>query len=41
MDRIIDAKIARARPLDPAEMDARSGWQQLRDAGARLFLPYL
>jgi cardiolipin synthase len=41
VDRLIDDKIAVARRLDMRELDDRPKWQQLRDAGARLFLPYL
>jgi cardiolipin synthase len=41
VDRLIDDKIAVARRLDMDALAARPKWQQLRDAGARLFLPYL
>jgi len=39
VDRIIDGKRARARPL--ASLEARSLPTRLRDAAARLMLPYL
>jgi cardiolipin synthase A/B len=39
VDRLIDRKIARARPLSPR--DARSLPVRLRDGAARLWLPYL
>jgi len=41
VDAAIDARIAGARTLTDAELAARPRWQQLRDAAARLFLPYL
>jgi cardiolipin synthase len=41
IDRLIDDKIGAARRLDMSELANRPKWQQLRDAGARLFLPYL
>jgi predicted TIM-barrel enzyme len=41
VDRLIDDKIAVARRLDMQALADRPKWQQLRDAGARLFLPYL
>ena len=41
IDSLIDAKIAIARRLDMSRLADRPKWQQLRDAGARLFLPYL
>ena len=41
IDGLIDAKIARARRLDPAELAAPGPAQRLRDAAARLLLPYL
>ena len=41
VDRLIDDKIAVATRLDMPALARRPKWQQLRDAGARLFLPYL
>lgn len=41
IDGLIDAKIARARRLAPAELAARPLPARLRDAAARLLLPYL
>ncbi|MBK1697627.1 phospholipase D-like domain-containing protein [Rhodovibrio salinarum] len=41
IDALIDDKIARARRLNMSDLANRPKWQQLRDAGARLFLPYL
>ncbi|MBY0509388.1 MAG: PLDc N-terminal domain-containing protein [Rhodospirillaceae bacterium] len=41
IDRLIDEKLARARRLVSEELDARAFWVKLRDAAARLFLPYL
>jgi cardiolipin synthase len=41
LDRIIDAKIARGRRLTPQELLARPVWVRLRDAAARLLMPYL
>jgi cardiolipin synthase len=41
VDRLIDDKIAVARHLDMRSLTDRPKWEQLRDAGARLFLPYL
>ena len=38
---IIDAKIARARKLSYAELAARPVAIRLRDAAARLLMPYL
>jgi cardiolipin synthase len=41
IDRLIDAKIGRARPLPLAEISDRSLAARYRDAAARLMLPYL
>jgi len=41
IERMIDDRIARARTLSPAEIAARPMPLRLRDAAARLFLPYL
>lgn len=40
-DRLIDAKIVRARRLSRQELDARPLPARLRDAAARMMLPYL
>jgi cardiolipin synthase len=41
LDAIIDAKIARARKLDCARLATRPVLYRLRDAAARLLMPYL
>jgi cardiolipin synthase len=41
VDAAIDARIAAARPVTPEDMLARPLWRRLRDAAARLLLPYL
>lgn len=41
IDAIIDQKIGRARKLTTQMLQSRPTWQKLRDASARLFLPYL
>jgi cardiolipin synthase len=41
INKLIDAKIACARLLGSEELEARSIWVKLRDASARLLLPYL
>lgn len=41
LDDIIDAKIARGKRLDLAALTARPVWICLRDAAARLMMPYL
>jgi cardiolipin synthase A/B len=41
IDRVIDAKIAAARKVPPAEFAARPLAVKLRDSAARLLLPYL
>lgn len=41
VDRAIDRRIARARRLRRNELAAQPSWQMLRDAAARLLLPYL
>jgi cardiolipin synthase len=41
LDDIIDAKIARGNRLDVAALTARPVWIRLRDAAARLMMPYL
>jgi cardiolipin synthase len=41
LDAIIDAKIARARRLDCAKLASRPVLYRLRDAAARLLMPYL
>jgi cardiolipin synthase len=41
IDALIDRKIAQSRRLGPDELASRPKWVQLRDAAARLLLPYL
>lgn len=41
IDAVIDAKLANAKRLNWEMLNSRPGWQKLRDATARLFLPYL
>ncbi len=41
IDELIDEKISQAKPLTPACLSARPVITQMRDASARLFLPYL
>ena len=41
LDMLIDAKIARGHRLKPEALLARPIWLQLRDAAARLLMPYL
>ena len=41
INRLIDVKVARAQRLSGEELDARILPVRLRDAAARLFLPYL
>jgi hypothetical protein len=41
LDAIIDAKIARGKKLDAAALAARPVPIRLRDAAARLMMPYL
>jgi cardiolipin synthase len=41
LDDIIDAKIARGKKLDLAALAAQPVWIRLRDAAARLMMPYL
>ena len=41
VDKVIDEKIAAARKVDPAEFAGRLRLIKLRDAAARLLLPYL
>ena len=41
LDAIIDARIARGQAVTPEEMLARPAWIRLRDAAARLLMPYL
>lgn len=41
IDALIDEKIARSRKLDHRALMQAPKWVQLRDAAARLFLPYL
>jgi cardiolipin synthase len=41
LDAIIDAKIARGSPLSVSTLIARPVWIRLRDAAARLMMPYL
>jgi cardiolipin synthase len=41
LDAIIDGKIARGRVLTPEELVAQPVWVRLRDAAARLLMPYL
>lgn len=41
VDQAIDRKIANARALTDGDTTARPQWMQLRDATARLLLPYL
>ena len=41
IDTLIDARIARGATLTPEALLARPRWLQLRDAAARLLMPYL
>lgn len=41
IDRMIDDKVAKSRPVSPAALAARPLMLRLRDAAARLLLPYL
>jgi cardiolipin synthase len=41
IDALIDARIARGRPLDPACFARETVWKRLRNAAARLLMPYL
>ena len=41
IDRAIEDRMARGRAVTPEEMLARPVWKRLRDAAARLLLPYL
>ena len=41
IDALIDAKVARGRSLTPEELLCRPVWLRLRDAAARLLMPYL
>jgi cardiolipin synthase len=41
IDDLIDAKLARAHSLTPEALLARPVWLRLRDAAARLLMPYL
>jgi cardiolipin synthase len=41
LDRLIDARLARARPLSPDALAAEPVWLRLRNAAARLLMPYL
>ncbi len=41
LDALIDDKIARARKLSPEELLKKPVWTRLRDAAARLMMPYL
>ena len=41
LDTMIDDRIARGRELTPEELLARPVWRRLRDAAARLLMPYL
>jgi cardiolipin synthase len=41
LDALIDQKIARAHQITLKDLDGRPLWRKLRDASARLFLPYL
>jgi cardiolipin synthase len=41
VDRAIAARLARASAVTPEEMLARPAWKRLRDAAARLMMPYL
>jgi cardiolipin synthase len=41
LDRVIDARIARGRRIRHEELAARPVWTRLRDAAARLMMPYL
>jgi cardiolipin synthase len=41
IDAVIDAKIARGRKLDPDRLAEEPVWLRLRNAAARLAMPYL
>ncbi len=41
VDDLIESKISKAKKLTAKDLACRSGFVKLRDAGARLFLPYL
>jgi hypothetical protein len=41
IDTAIDRRIARGRALTPEALLARPVWLRLRDAAARLIMPYL
>jgi len=41
IDTLIDAKIAAGTPLSPEDLLRRPIWMRLRDAAARLLMPYL
>jgi cardiolipin synthase len=41
IDALIDARIARGRPVTADDLLARPTWLRLRDAAARLLMPYL
>lgn len=41
IDALIDARIAKARPIDPAMLAHEAVWKRLRNAAARLMMPYL
>ena len=41
IDRLIDAKLARRQFITADDLLARPAWLRLRDAAARLLMPYL
>ncbi len=41
IDAMIDARIAKAQPLDPDTLAREPVWKRLRNAAARLMMPYL
>lgn len=41
IDALIDARIAKARPLTPETLAHEPAWKRLRNAAARLMMPYL
>jgi cardiolipin synthase A/B len=41
IDALIDGKIARSRRSSPAALQSAANWRRVRDAAARLLLPYL
>ena len=41
LDAVIDSKIARGQQLDPDTLASERVWLRLRNAAARLLMPYL